>query len=152
MIRIYADFNGLQGSRRNPSRLAVPLDTFGSLRDLANLQIRLSPELPLTVYDESDEEEDLEGYATAYWDPVSQTWIAELDARGVEYVPKRSRNQNQSFLCINCRTPLHEIIRQQGMNAASTCPQCGTRIHTPIAPPDNAHVEKGSSHLNRERQ
>jgi hypothetical protein len=32
MIRIYADFNGLQGSRRNPSLLAVPLDTFGSLR------------------------------------------------------------------------------------------------------------------------
>jgi len=150
MIRIYADFNGLQASRRNPSHLAVPLDTFGSLRDLANLGIRLSPELPLTIYDESDQEEDLEGYATVYWDPVSQTWIAELDARGVQYVPRRSRDENQSFLCVNCRTTLQQIIRQQGMNAASTCPQCGTRIHIPIAPPDDTIVEKERNNLDRE--
>jgi hypothetical protein len=150
MIRIYADFNGLQASRRNPSLLAVPLDTYGSLRDLANLGIRLVPDLPLIIYDWSDEEEDLEGYASVYWDSVSQTWIAELDARGVQYVPKRLRDQSQSFLCIHCRTPLHEIIHQKGLNPASTCPECGTQIHTPIAPPDDTITEKENNHLNRE--
>jgi hypothetical protein len=136
MIRVYADFNGLQGSRRNPSLLAVPLDTYGSLRDLANLGIRLSPDLSLIIYDWSDEDEDLEGYALVYWDSVSQSWIAELDSRGVQYVPKRSRDRNERFLCVQCRTPLQEFIRQNGLNITATCSECGTAIHAPIAPLD----------------
>ncbi len=137
MSRIYADFNGIQPSRRNPFRLAVPLDTFGSLRDLANLGIQLKSELTFTIYDYSDDEEDLEGYATVYWDPPSRTWIAELDERGYQYVPKHPRSQSQDFLCISCRIPLHEVIRQQGLSATSICPNCHTRIHTPIAPPND---------------
>jgi hypothetical protein len=36
--RISADFNGLEASPRDADRLAVALDTIGSLRDLTNIE------------------------------------------------------------------------------------------------------------------
>ena len=41
--RIYADFNGIGRSRRDPSRWEIPLDSMGSLKDLTNAGIRLRP-------------------------------------------------------------------------------------------------------------
>ncbi|HLM59214.1 MAG TPA: hypothetical protein VK308_00280 [Pyrinomonadaceae bacterium] len=67
-LRIYADFNGLRISPRNHERSAVALDTFGSLRDLSNAGIKLKEEMPLIIFDWSDENEDLEGHCTAYYD------------------------------------------------------------------------------------
>ena len=66
--RIYADFNGLVRGVRNPDRIAVVLDTFGSLRDLSNAGLVLKEGLPLIAFDESDEKEDLEGHGTAQYD------------------------------------------------------------------------------------
>ena len=53
--RIYADFNGRVAGPKNADRTAVVLDTFGSLRDLANAGIVLEEGLPLIVVDASDD-------------------------------------------------------------------------------------------------
>jgi hypothetical protein len=77
--RIYADFNGLGNPDRTEGRLAVALDTLGTLRDLTNARLRLTEGLRLTVYDWSDDEEHLEAEATARYDPDDGLWWAELD-------------------------------------------------------------------------
>ena len=66
--RISADFNGLVSGVVNPARIAVVLDTYGSLRDLSNAGVVLSPGLALVAFDESDDDEDLEGHGTAQHD------------------------------------------------------------------------------------
>jgi len=75
-VRIYADFNGLVCGVVDPSRTAVVLDTFGSIRDLSNAGTVLSVGLPLVTYDESDETEDLEGHGIAQYDlqPAKRLW------------------------------------------------------------------------------
>ncbi len=134
-LRIYADFNGLQASPRNPTRLAVPLDTFGTLRDLANAKIRLRDNLALTIYSDSDETDDLEGQATVYWSQANTVWIAELDEDGVLSVPKCGWPSTDVFLCLTCRTPLQKFLHQHGRRKDTRCPACGESIIAPIAPP-----------------
>src|SRR3954464_2422500 len=80
--RIYADFNGLCEPNRTDRPSAVALDTLGTLRDLTNAGLRLAEGLQLTVYDWSDQEEDLEAEATARYDPDGGLWWAELGAKG----------------------------------------------------------------------
>ncbi|MCL4298171.1 MAG: hypothetical protein KJ077_20700 [Anaerolineae bacterium] len=133
--RIYADFNGLQRSPRNLSRLAVPLDTYGTLRELANAGIRLHDNLAMIIYDYSDDEEDLEGYVLVYWDQLSNSWMAELDRQGVLYTPKKERIQSNEFLCFTCRIPLQDFFAENRYQEDATCPTCGELIITPILPP-----------------
>ena len=76
--RIYADFNGLMQSPRDAARSMVPLDTWGSLRDLSNAGIKLREGTELVIHDASDDEEDLEAEAVAYYDPERKWWYAEL--------------------------------------------------------------------------
>ena len=78
VLRIYADFNGLVGGCRLSDRTAVVLDTFGSVRDLANAGVVLRPELPLIAVDASDEREDLEGHGTAQYDVANRWWVVEF--------------------------------------------------------------------------
>jgi len=66
--RIYADFNSLTESPRDPSKSMVSLHGWGSLQALSNAGIRLNVGIRLLIYDASDETEDLEAEATAYYD------------------------------------------------------------------------------------
>ena len=77
--RIYADFNGLVRGVKNSDRTAVVLDTFGSLRDLANASLILREGLPLVAFDWSDDDEDLEGHGTAQYDHANGWWVVEFD-------------------------------------------------------------------------
>lgn len=101
--RTYADFNGLG---KPYGRLAVALDTAGTVRDLSNTGLRLAEGIVLTVYDWSDEDEDLEAEATARYDPDDRLWWAELGPDGDAYVPKRDRAVDSRFLCLGCRYDL----------------------------------------------
>jgi DNA-directed RNA polymerase subunit RPC12/RpoP len=133
--RIYADFNGLQGSPRNPSRRAVALDTYGTLRELSNAGIRLHDNLELVIYDYSDEEEDLESHVSVYWDKSRKVWLAEIDEKGILYIPKHDRSNSNEFLCLNCRVPLQEFIQKNGMDKNTVCPNCGEKIVAAIEQP-----------------
>lgn len=92
--RIYADFNGLGRSPRRPERSAVALDTRGSLEALERAGIELRDGLRLTIWDGSDEAEDLEADTTVYYDADSRVWYAEMDEQGYRYVPAVGRSPN----------------------------------------------------------
>jgi hypothetical protein len=135
--RIYADFNGLGNPDRTEGRLAVALDTLGTVRDLTNAGLRLAEGLRLTVYDWSDDEEDLEAEATARYDPDDGLWWAELDPSGCQYVPKRERATDPRFLCLGCRYDLASDPTAWGEYAprVTVCPLCGTAVAAAVAPP-----------------
>ena len=134
-LRIYADFNGLVNGPKNSTRTAVVLDTFGSLRDLANAGVTLREGLEIIAVDASDESEDLEGHGTAEFDNKNGWWVIEFDEQGVRYVPAGDRTPVEEFRCVSCRTALEDVIGSNGLNLGDKCPNCGMEIHAPIAPP-----------------
>jgi len=131
--RIYADFNGIVRGPRNPDRTAVVLDTFGSLRDLANAGLVLSEGLPLIAV--ADHEEDLEGHGTAQYDRIHKWWVVEFDEQGVRYVPAGDRSSISHFLCVSCRIPLPAAFALSAFQPGAACPSCGTSVLAPFAPP-----------------
>lgn len=133
--RIYADYNGWQRSSRNPSRKAIALDTFGTLRELSNAGIRLQDDIELVIYDYSDDEEDLENHVSVYWDRTRRVWLAEIIDNDIQYIPKKDRTPITEFLCLKCRTPLQDYINKNGMDASSVCQNCGGKIAAAIEPP-----------------
>ena len=138
--RIYADFNGLVDGIVNPSRTAVVLDTFGSVRDLANAGVVLREGLPLIAVDWSDESEDLEGHGTAQFDSINGWWVIEFDELGVRYVPAGNRESVEDFRCVRCGKPFLGMSPTLAFSPGTNCSSCGTNILAPIAPP--AGVEK----------
>jgi len=134
--RIYADFNGLVAGVRNPARTAVVLDTFGTVRELANAGIVLYDGLELIAYDWSDDHEDLEGHGAAYFDPARKRWVAEFDEQGVRHVAQKDRTPVTSFHCVSCRLDLSDRIDVRRGADGKICPDCGTPVDAPIAPPN----------------
>lgn len=134
--RIYADFNGLERIAESPPRYSVALDTLGTLRDLSNAGIRLREGLALLVWDESDDDEDLEGDAVARFDLASGVWWADLTPDGYRYVPKHKEPEATTFLCFACRRALASGSGVSGAApTAQVCPHCGTDIRAALAPP-----------------
>ena len=131
--RIYADFNGLVHGPRNPQRIAVVLDTFGSLRDLSNAGVILREGLPLIAVDWSDDAEDLEGHGTAQYDRANKWWVVEFDEVGVRYVPAADRSPANVFLCVKCKHPLS--VDAATFDPGASCPVCGTSVRAAYAPP-----------------
>lgn len=135
--RIYADFNGLGALHRFRGRLAVPLDTLGSLWDLSNAGVRLHDGQRLRIYDGSDEEEDLEADATVYFSHEECVWMAELDESGCRYVPKRDLTPDLRRLCLGCRRDLAGmgVMNSARPEASELCPLCATPGNAALAPP-----------------
>jgi len=134
---IYADFMGLMPSSRNQHLSAIPLDTYGSLRDLSNQQVRLREGLALIVYMDSAEGEDVEADSVVYYDSEHRWWMAEIDKEKIRYVPSHDEIWNRKdFLCFKCRQDLEPYFKKYGRNLETCCPDCGTRYMTPILPPE----------------
>ena len=135
-LRIDADFNGLELVAESPARYAVALDTLGTIRDLSNAGVRLAEGLPLVVWADSDENEDLEGDAVARFDRASGVWWADLTLEGYRYVPKGNRGSDLGFLCLTCRRDLALGTGARGsVPRKEVCPHCGVDIRAAIAPP-----------------
>lgn len=134
-VRIYADFNGLVRGPKNPSRTAVVLDTFGSLRDLSNAGVRLVEDLPLIAADWSDEEEDLEGHGTAQYDVTRKWWVVEFDELEVRYVPAGDRSPVEQFRCVTCGQEMPLATPFSVWSPNFRCENCGTPAVAAIAPP-----------------
>ena len=137
-LRIYADFNGLVRGVRRRERTAVVVDTFGSVRDLANAGVVLATGLPLIAFDASDDHEDLEGHGTAQYDTRREWWVVEFDEQGVRYVPASGRTDAIEFLCVRCRRAIPELSTYAGFHTDTKCPSCGASALAPIAPPQLA--------------
>jgi DNA-directed RNA polymerase subunit RPC12/RpoP len=134
-LRIYADFNGLVAGPKNPTRTAVVLDTFGSLRDLSNAGVVLSEGLPLIAVDASDDHEDLEAHGTAQYDKNHRWWVVEFDELGVRHVPGGSRNSDAKFQCVKCETPFPFNDPQNAFQPGVKCQHCGTSVLAAYDPP-----------------
>jgi hypothetical protein len=144
-LRIYADFNGLVPGPVNPAATAVVLDTYGSVRDLANAGVALSVGLPLIGVDWSDEMEDLEGHGTAQYDAFRKWWVIEFDAHGVRYVPAGDRTPLTIHRCLGCRVDMGCVRGSGGMmgsdgRSVPCCSTWGTPIDAPIAAPHLASM------------
>lgn len=132
--RIYADFNGIQDSPRDPSLRVVPLDTLGSVKDLATAGIRLREGTRLVIHDRSDEDEDLDADTVVWFHHGAGVWLAEFGEDDFRYVPTRHQAPPRVALCVTCRAPLppHPAADWQPVEV---CPGCGTPFAHPIAPP-----------------
>ena len=139
-MRIYADFNGIYSSPRNPNRYAVPLDTLGTLRDLSNAGIILENGVEITIYSDSCEKEDLEGDASVYYDARFHWWVAEIDDAGYRYVPIKEAVEPSVFFCVSCRTDLQPQISESDLSLGDVCSYCGNPIHSPIAAPTDMNA------------
>jgi hypothetical protein len=134
--RVYADFNGSMESPRDSSRWIVPLDTWGSLRDLSNAGIKLHDGLKLVIHMDSDESEDIEADAVAYFDRERSWWYAELESE-IRDVPVYDRSVTQ-FLCLGCRSdlgPLALVPDSATPKRYEHCPTCGQSFESAIAAP-----------------
>lgn len=134
-MRIYADFNGLQGSPNAPAVEWVPLDTWGTLCDLTVAGIILTEGMRLTIYSDSSEEEDLEADTVARYSRELNCWVAEIDSSGIREALTRGHEVKQ-LVCVACKKALDGFVREQGLNDKTRCPSCGTIVHLPILPPN----------------
>jgi hypothetical protein len=123
-------------SPRDHTRSSIPLDTWGSLRDLSNAGIRLHEGLKLVIHMDSDETEDIEADAVAYFDRERKWWYAELEGE-IRDVPAYDRAVTQ-FLCVGCRADLgpEALVPDVAITKRYVlCPRCGQSIQAAIAPP-----------------
>jgi len=134
-VRIYADFNGLVCGVVDPSRTAVVLDTFGSIRDLSNAGTVLSIGLPLVTYDQSDETEDLEGHGIAQYDHKRRWWVVEFDEQGVRHVPAAGQTSVETFHCVRCGLAVDGVAYNTIGRPRFCCANCGADVLAAVAPP-----------------
>lgn len=134
---IYADFNGIDRPAVANGCLAVALDTIGSVQDLSNAGLRLTEGLRLTIWDTSDDAEDLEADAVARHDTAARIWWADLGDEGYRYVPARNREASVRFLCLVCRADIAagSLARGAAVPAEAHCPHCATPLRAAIASP-----------------
>lgn len=133
--RIYADFNGLGRWLEDGDRWTIPLDTLGSVTGLNRAGSRLRDGLRLTVYADSDQDEDLEADAEALWVPGQVVWMAVLVDRW-RYVRRQEWPPLDDVPCLGCRAALPSRSDASGAPVAQ-CPACGTSLTACIAPPDD---------------
>lgn len=131
--RVYADFNALNESPWAPDRLGIPLTMYGTLHDLARQGLRLKVGLRLTVYSDSDVDEDLEATATVRFDKSNGTWFAEFDPEGFRYAPRGDWDHGP-LRCWACA----QDIDTPPLDPGERCPRCGERLHAPMDPPGPA--------------
>jgi hypothetical protein len=121
---------------RDAARSSIPLDTWGSLRDLSNAGIKLHEGLQLVIHMDSDEVEDIEADAVAYFDREHNWWYAELESE-IRDVPAYDRSVTQ-FLCLGCRFdlgPLALVPDSATPKRYEHCPRCGLSIQSAIDAP-----------------
>lgn len=111
--------------------MVIPLNRFGSLCDLSREGLVLSEGLKLTIYESSDEFEDLEADVLVYFDEEFGAWVGEFRGDAIRYVPTVSRPY-PNLECFNCHKDLQTTIQKHGLNEKTVCPNCGELSHTPI--------------------
>jgi DNA-directed RNA polymerase subunit RPC12/RpoP len=133
--RVYADFMDWLDSTylADDSLALVNLEKFGTLRDLCAAGVRLREGLPLVLWSDSDETTDIEIDALATWTGKRWAGCVRDDFRDVPIT--RGPSVDEWFPCVDCGTNLAQFLRTNGLKARTRCPQCGTRVHAPIAPP-----------------
>lgn len=131
-IRIYADFNGYGKDAEDAS---VELDTLGTLIDLHYYRVRLVEGLQITIWDQSDSEEELEvtGVCRYHRKIHRPVWCLHFPPDALKYVPYYEDSVlARIFLCFQCRSPIPDSSRAV---ENPVCPTCGLSLHYPWQAP-----------------
>jgi hypothetical protein len=136
-VRIYADFNALIEDGR------VHLDRFGTLRALCAARLRLRDGLQLTLFMDSDVNQQIEVDATVRWiaNPAAAEggyWAGEFDPAAFRDVPALTGESVTTwFPCSGCSANLATQIETSGLSSTTCCSACGVPVHAPILPPSD---------------
>ena len=140
--RIYSDFSGLRESICNSEYLALSLHCWGSLVDLHRLHIELYEGLQLTVYSDSDINEDVEATGSVYFDVERNEWFVEFDESSIRYVVTVTDSYQTKLICWHCQTSLKKQTAEKGLKLGDTCNNCGKEIHELLKPPNSKAESK----------
>ena len=124
--RVYADFNDLPGPTDSDQRMW--LSYWGSLCDLARQRIRLRDGMPITVYDSSDGDEDMEVDGIARHNvsaaDIRFNWYVEIEPATFRRVAPPMRELAPTILpCFHCGVHLDGLLTS--VDASTRCPRCG---------------------------
>jgi hypothetical protein len=119
--RIYSDFNG----PFKPGHML--LSYVGTLRDLNLQKIVLSEGLKVTVYSDSDENEDIEMDGVVTFGPVPDSklrdcWHVRTDPDSVRFVRVKRDDGPFRLPCFRCRSDIYESL------GSGSCPVCGLDV------------------------
>ena len=128
---VYADFHKALVSPFDAGLEAVPLVCWGTLKDLSRHGILLKPGMPLMVYMDSCELEDMAYPGVARFDSDSGTWWVEYDPETLHY-PPRQHDYGGGLVCWSCKT----FVRDLGVHPGERCASCGVPLEAPWAPPE----------------
>lgn len=134
--RVYADFNGIEHSEDGASAV-VHLTGYGTIRSLSNQKLRLAEGMAIVVESDDIEADAIAHFDSTLKDPAGRTgaWVARLDPKQFRDAAKGDDFQN-GHACFECGKDLKQITYYQRYN--EHCPDCGTSVMAPLAPPASA--------------
>jgi hypothetical protein len=99
----------------------------GTLRDLNAQKIVLRDGLEVTVYSDSDEEEDIEIDGIVCFGKLGDTdysgeWYVRTNPNSMRFVKAVERGENFFIPCFKCGADIHECLNR------IQCPFCGFEI------------------------
>lgn len=128
---IYADFHKAGDSQWTAGHEAVPLVCWGTLKDLCRLGVRLVEGMPLVVYMDNCDSEDMTYRGTARFERASGKWWVEYDPATLDY-PPRQHDYSRGLVCWACKAE----VRDLGVHPGEQCSCCGVLLEAPWAPPE----------------
>jgi predicted RNA-binding Zn-ribbon protein involved in translation (DUF1610 family) len=137
---IYADFNGIEYLTDDQSLATIRLAGYGTLASLSNQKIRLIEGMSLILYEPNDiEVEGVAHFDRTLSDPAGRVgeWVVNIDARKIRDCVL-NESMPQEHLCFGCGKNLKAHLKIFGQQYTEFCPNCGTSIMAPMAPPENA--------------
>ena len=138
-LRVYADFNGVDGVTGEPAMCHLLLTGYGTIASLNNQQIRLREGMRLIFFTPNDIEVEGDVFFDrenpGKFSAVGQ-WKAKYNQDEVRDSIVGEEGDPLKHLCFDCRLDLKDYLKTVGQSYAETCPNCGTDVMYPLLPPD----------------
>ena len=138
-IRVYADFNGVDGVTGEPAMACLLLTGYGTIASLNNQQIRLREGMRLIFFTPSDIEVEGDVFFDrenpGKFSAVGQ-WKAKYNQDEVRDSIVADEGDPLKHLCFDCRLDIKDYLNTVGQSYAETCPNCGTDVMYPLLPPE----------------
>ncbi len=135
LLKIYADFNGVEECPEDPKFASLDLTGYGTLASLSLHKLKLKEDMALTLCDS----DGLYVNAKIYFDTtrVSENcagWFAKFKAQDIsEGMPME--HDFDRHICFKCSNNLRPYLDVVGQNFNENCPFCGASVLTPLSPP-----------------
>jgi hypothetical protein len=134
-MRIYADFNGVEGYDSNSNMLCLNLTGYGTLASLSACQIVLEEGQFLELADP----DGLSVRAMVFFDKKrisknSSGWFAKFPKEDMLEGEELDHDYD-THLCFKCRKNMKPHLDGVGRQFSEACPFCGTSVMYPLSSP-----------------